>query len=162
MELDIDMWLSCDRSLIMDPLSCLSFQPVFHNWYNIGCGMCYPVCQILHIKEPLLLIRKSKSCSGGRRFPLSLSGWSFIICPTLYNHKKCVECIVKQNQFIHFYLPKSPLNYFSFRPVLHDSSNKGCVMCYPVSGMMHIKEPLLLIGKSSPCIGSGFPLLISD
>ena len=24
-------------------------------------------------------------------------------------------------------------------------------MCYPVCGMMHIKEPLLLIGKSSPC-----------
>ena len=24
-------------------------------------------------------------------------------------------------------------------------------MCYPVCGMMHIKEPLLLIGKNSPC-----------
>ena len=24
-------------------------------------------------------------------------------------------------------------------------------MCYPVCGMVHIKEPLLLIGKSSPC-----------
>ena len=31
-------------------------------------------------------------------------------------------------------------------------------MCYPVCGMMHIKEPLLLIGKSSPCGDSGFPL----
>ena len=30
-------------------------------------------------------------------------------------------------------------------------------MCYPVCGMMHIKEPLLLIGKSSQCGGSGFP-----
>ena len=29
--------------------------------------------------------------------------------------------------------------------------NKGYGMCYPVYGMMHIKEPLLLIGKSSPC-----------
>ena len=27
-------------------------------------------------------------------------------------------------------------------------------MCYPVCGMVHIKEPLLLIGKSSPCSGS--------
>ena len=27
--------------------------------------------------------------------------------------------------------------------------NKGCGMCYPVCGMVHIKEPLLLIGKSS-------------
>ena len=30
-------------------------------------------------------------------------------------------------------------------------------MYYPVFGMMHIKEPLLLIEKSSPCGGSGFP-----
>ena len=33
-------------------------------------------------------------------------------------------------------------------------------VCYPVCGMMHIKEPLLLIGKSSLCGGSGFPLTI--
>ena len=31
-------------------------------------------------------------------------------------------------------------------------------MYYPVFGMVHIKEPLLLIGKSNPCGGSGFPL----
>ena len=36
-------------------------------------------------------------------------------------------------------------------------------MCYPVFGMVHIKEPLLLIGKSSQCSGgSGFPLLLSE
>ena len=34
----------------------------------------------------------------------------------------------------------------------------GRGMYYPVCGMMHITEPLLLIGKSSPCGGSGFPL----
>ena len=34
--------------------------------------------------------------------------------------------------------------------------NRG--MCYPVCGMVHIKEPLLLIGKNSPCGSSGFPL----
>ena len=38
---------------------------------------------------------------------------------------------------------------FSFQPVLHDWCNKGRGMCYPVCGMVHIKEPLLLIGKSS-------------
>ena len=54
-----------------------------------------------------------------------------------------------------------PLSYFSFQPVLHDWYNKGRGMCYPVCGMMHIKEPLLLIGKSSPCGGSGFPLSLS-
>ena len=35
-------------------------------------------------------------------------------------------------------------------------------MGYPVCGMMHIKESLLLIGKSSPCGSSGFPLLLSE
>ena len=52
----------------------------------------------------------------------------------------------------------NPLSYFSFQPVLHDWYNKGRGMCYPVCGRMHIKEPLLLIGKSSLCGGSGFPL----
>ena len=51
-----------------------------------------------------------------------------------------------------------PLSYFSFQPVLHDWCNKGRGICYPVCGMVHIKEPLLLNGKSSPCEGSGFPL----
>ena len=32
------------------------------------------------------------------------------------------------------------------------------VVCAILSGMMHIKEPLLLIGKSSPCGGIGFSL----
>ena len=50
-----------------------------------------------------------------------------------------------------------PLSYFSFQPVLHDWCNKGRGKFYPVCGMMHIKEPLLLIGESSPCGGSGFP-----
>ena len=35
--------------------------------------------------------------------------------------------------------------------------NKGHGMCYPVCEMVHIKEPLLLIGKSSLCGGIGFP-----
>ena len=34
-------------------------------------------------------------------------------------------------------------------------------MCYPVH-IVHIKEPLLLIGKSIPCGGSGFPLSLSE
>ena len=31
-----------------------------------------------------------------------------------------------------------------------DWFNKDRGMCYPVCGMMHIKEPLVVIGKSSP------------
>ena len=48
------------------------------------------------------------------------------------------------------------MNYFSFQPVFHDWCTKGRGMCYPVCVMMYIKSPLLLIGKSSPCGGSGF------
>ena len=55
-----------------------------------------------------------------------------------------------------------PLSYLLFQPVLHDWCNKSCGVCCPVSGMLHIKEPLLLIEKSSPCSGSSrFPLSLS-
>ena len=70
----------------VDPLSYFSFQPVFHNWCNKEHGMCYPVCGMVHIKEPLLLIGKSSLC-GGSRFPFSLSEWSLTICLTPYNRK---------------------------------------------------------------------------
>ena len=46
-----------------------------------------------------------------------------------------------------------------FQPVLHDWCNKGRGMCCSVCGMVHIKEPLLLIGKSSPFDGSEFPVI---
>ena len=77
----------------VDPLSYFSFQPVLHDWCNKGRGICYPVCGMMHIKEPLLLIGKSSSC-GGSGFPLSLSEWSFTICPTPYNRKikRCWVC----------------------------------------------------------------------
>ena len=77
---------SLDRSFMVDPLSYLLFHPVLHDWCNKGCGMCYPVCGMMHIKEPLVLIGKSSSC-GGSGFPLSLSEWSFSICLTV--NKMC-------------------------------------------------------------------------
>ena len=77
---------SSDRSFMVDPLSYFSFQPVLHDRCNKGCGMCYPVCWMVHIKEPLLLIRKSIPC-GGSGFPVSLSVWYFTICLTPYNRK---------------------------------------------------------------------------
>ena len=63
-----------------------SFQPVLHDWCNKGRGMCYPVCGMVHIKEPLLLIDKSSLC-GGSGFPFSLSEWSLTICLTPYNRR---------------------------------------------------------------------------
>ena len=75
--------------------------------------MCYPVYGMMHIKEPLLLIGKSSPCGGGG-FPLSLSEWSFTICPTPYNRKiKCVECVVKKIKNISF-LPSCPYIFFFF------------------------------------------------
>ena len=55
-----------------------------------------------------------------------------------------------------------PLSYFSFQPVFHDWCNKDRGMGYPDCGMVHIKEPLLLIDKSSLCGGSGFPFSLSE
>ena len=64
------------------------------DWYNKGSGMCYPVCGMMHIKELLLLIRKSNPC-GGSGFPLLLSKWSFTICLMPYNHKYNMLSVVK-------------------------------------------------------------------
>ena len=70
----------------VDPLSYFLFHPVLHDWCNKGHGMCYPVCGMVHIKEPLLLICKSSLC-GGSGFPFSLSEWSLTICLTPYNRR---------------------------------------------------------------------------
>ena len=63
---------------VMNPLSYFSFQPVIHDWCNEGRGMCYPVCVMVHIKEPLLLIVKS-SLFGDSGLTFSLSEWSLTI-----------------------------------------------------------------------------------
>ena len=73
---------------MVDPLSYFSFQPVLHDWCNKDRGICHPVCEMMHIKEPLLLIGKSSPC-GGSGFPLSLA-----ICVVLHQIK-CTECVVK-------------------------------------------------------------------
>ena len=74
------------QSLRSYPLSYFSFQPVLHDWCNKGRGTCYPVCGMVHIKEPLLLIDKSSLC-GDSGFPFSLSEWSLTICLTPYNRR---------------------------------------------------------------------------
>ena len=50
------------------------------------------------------------------------------------------------------------LGYFLFQLVVHNWFIKGCGMCCPVWGMLHIKELLLLTGKSSLCGDSRFLL----
>ena len=51
--------------------------------------MYYPVSGMVHIKEPLLLIRKGSPC-GGSEFSLSLSELSFTFWRTHYNRKSNV------------------------------------------------------------------------
>ena len=50
------------------------------------------------------------------------------------------------------------LGYFPGEAVLHNWSIKVCSMCYPFSGKVDMKDPLLLIGKSSLFGNSRFPL----
>ena len=70
---------------MVDPLNYFLFQPLLHNWFNKSCGMCYPVCGMVHIKEPLLLIRKIADLAVAVGFPSYLNG------PLPY---KCIECFV--------------------------------------------------------------------
>ena len=72
-----------------------------HDWCNKGCGMCNPVCGMVHIKEPLLLIGKSSPC-GGSGFPLSLSVWYFAISLTPYNRKQNVLSASLNKTFLSF------------------------------------------------------------
>ena len=72
-----------------DPLSYFPFHQwsTGFQWCTKGRCMYYPVCEMMHIKQSLLLIGNSSPC-GGSGFPLSLSEWSItIICLTPYNHK---------------------------------------------------------------------------
>ena len=50
------------------------------------------------------------------------------------------------------------LGYFPNQPVVQNCSIRGCGIYCPVGGRVHIKDPLRLIGKSSLCVNSGFPL----
>ena len=59
------------------------YQPVLHDWCYKGRGMCYAVCELVHLNKPLLLIGKS-SPYGDSGFPLSMSG---TLRPTPYNRK---------------------------------------------------------------------------
>ena len=92
-------------------LSYFSFQPVLHNWCNKDSDMFYPVLGMVHIKETLLLIKKSSPYGSSSEFPLSSSESSFTTYLTLYNRKiKCAECVVKQN----IPLPSCMLYYLIF------------------------------------------------
>ena len=60
----------------------------------------------------------------------------FIINFVIAGHSSCVVGLIPLDKSIEIY----------FIPA---SANKGCGMYSPVCGMVHMKDPLLLIGKRS-------------
>ena len=95
---------------------------------------------IIVLMFPLICNRCVDSVHGSFKLLLFVAFWKFIFVSLPMSH-----------------LVLQPLSYFSFQP---DWCIKGCCMYYPVYGIVHIKE--LLIGKSSPCGSSGFPLPLSE
>ena len=73
--------------------------PVIHSWCNKGHGMYYPLCGMEHMNDLLLLTGKSSSCSGGNRFPLSLSVWPFTLSLTPNNCILNVLSVLLNKQF---------------------------------------------------------------
>ena len=63
--------------------------------------MCHPVYGMVHIKEPLLLLRKSSPC-GGIGFSLSLSEWSFtIMCLSVFLNKTFLPAKLQFRTFLY-------------------------------------------------------------
>ena len=85
----------------VDPLSYFSFQPLLHDWCNIGRGMYVGCLWDGAYKITLAAIWK-ESPSGGSRLPLSLSKWSFTICLTPYNRKSNVLSVSLNKTFLSF------------------------------------------------------------
>ena len=89
--------------------------------------MCYPVCGMVHIKEPLLLIDKSSLC-GSSGFPFSLSEWSFTICLTSYNRRYNVLSASLNKTFLSLSLTGEMINIYSKQAI--NVYNKQAIIFY--------------------------------
>ena len=91
----IKVWITW--SILYDRSICSPFQPVVHNY-----GMCCPVCVKVHIKDSLLLIRKSSIC-GNSRFPLKKHMVTMTICLTSnswwYENQCALEVSLNKTNF---------------------------------------------------------------
>ena len=76
------------------------------------------------------------------------------ICTWELNIAQAVEHSAIKVCILLYYECICSLGYLPFQPVVHNWSIKGCGMGHAVFG----NDPLLLIGKSSLCGESGFPL----
>ena len=69
---------------MVNPLSYFSFQSVFHDWINKGCGICYPVLVRDGAYKRFLAV--NWNVVAALAF-LSLFEWSFAMHLMPYNHK---------------------------------------------------------------------------
>ena len=113
--------------------------------YNLEVGTCRYVL-IIVCKVQLDLI--NFSVGAGRSSEVERDVAQSIACPPL--KRSVVGSILLSG-------PSCSLGYFPFQPVVHNWFIKGRGMYCSVYGKVHIKDPLLLIEKSSLCGGSGFP-----
>ena len=163
--------------------------PFIINWYSShSCAKlytCQEKCRKNTTKNPDL---KPKSPQQDRHVKyyvisndsIALPSWHvFTLFKGIYNifshklfsllpHVHAARCSSVVRAFAHGAMGRridpswgGPMSNLWFQSVLHDWCNKEGGMCYLVWGMVHIKEPLLLIG-SCPCGGSGFPLSLSE
>ena len=112
--------------------------------------MCYPDCGMMHITEPLLLIKKSSPCGGGR-VPLSLSSplpyacrhITVIILPNYLldfpngtRYSSMIECLLVVQWVVGSIPHDGHIQLFLFQLVPHNWCNKGSGMYYPVCEMV--------------------------
>ena len=145
---------------MVESLNYFSFQPVIHNWCNKGRGMCYPVC------------RMGEREREREMFYLTTHSTHFI-----YGYMasdiwlRTILIVREETRCRHIgYSYRLTARVLLYAPS-HRQDNTYHGLCYTSLGalagtrnislcrMVHIKESLLLVGKSSHSRGgSGFPL----
>ena len=130
-----------------------SLNNIYPSFISLFCQSSVNIIDDIYYFSEYELVHWDEGFSLNNIYPSFISGAR---CSSVVRRSLMVRWVV--GSILH---GVDPLSYFTFQPVLHDWCNKGRGICNPVCGMVHIKEPLLLIGKTSPCGGSGFPLSLS-
>ena len=148
------------------PTKIYTYRSIKFDPANYVCTKIYTYRSIIKFDPTIMYVRKTKNylCTKKHTYRTMTKFATTII--KIHVHFNISMFVPYLRTFVlwtyDFVQWVDPLSYFSLQPVLHDWCNKGRGMCYPVCGMVHIKEPLLLIGKSSLCGGSGFPFSLSE
>ena len=87
--------------------------------------LCAILSEMVYIEDHLLLIGKSSPCSGGSRFLLFLSEWSFTIYPMPYNHNENELSVLLNKKNISFILLIVRVNLILLNQ--HANWTIGCV-----------------------------------